>query len=261
VTTISDLAFSGCIGLTNVAIGSGVTSIGSFSFSGCGNLQDIVVDPGNLSFSSLAGVLFDKSQSTVVRYPEGKFGDYTIPVGVTGIADGAFLNCIGLTNIVFPDGATSIGNSAFFNCGNLTNFILPAGITAIGNGAFYNCDNLKGIYFRGDAPTSIGVSVLDFFTTVYYLSGSHGWDDPYALWPNALWLPQLQIAGGFPGSQTNRFDFRVNWASGMSIVMEASTNLLNWESMQTNTLDSDTEYFSDPHSTNYIRRFYRVHSP
>jgi hypothetical protein len=46
----------------------------------------------------------------------------------------------------------------------------------------------------------------------------------------------------------------------MVIVVEAATNLFNanWLPLQTNALTSDTYYFSDPESTNYPARFYRI---
>ena len=45
----------------------------------------------------------------------------------------------------------------------------------------------------------------------------------------------------------------------MSVVVEDCTNVNNpaWSPLQTNTLRSDTSYFSDPQLTNYPFRFYR----
>ena len=63
--------------------------------------------------------------------------------------------------------------------------------------------------------------------------------------------------------QTNQFGFNIAWASGQVVAVEACTDLANpiWSPLQTNTLSSDTPYFSDPHWTNYPARFYRVRSP
>jgi hypothetical protein len=65
------------------------------------------------------------------------------------------------------------------------------------------------------------------------------------------------------GVRTNRFGFDITWASGQVIVVEACTDLANaiWSPLQTNTLSSDSFYFSDSQWTNYPRRFYRVRSP
>ena len=43
VTSIGNTAFSKCTGLTNVTIGNGVTSIGDYAFSGCSRLTSITI--------------------------------------------------------------------------------------------------------------------------------------------------------------------------------------------------------------------------
>ena len=68
-------------------ISSGVTNIGSPVFLACFSLDAITVDPSNSFFSSVNGVLFNKSQSTLVQYPlAGIGGSYTIPSNVTSIS-------------------------------------------------------------------------------------------------------------------------------------------------------------------------------
>jgi len=61
--------------------------------------------------------------------------------------------------------------------------------------------------------------------------------------------------------QTNRFGFTISWATNISVVVEACTNLADWQPVQTNTLTGGTSYFSDPQWTNYPRRYYRLRSP
>ena len=64
------------------------------------------------------------------------------------------------------------------------------------------------------------------------------------------------------GVRTNQFGFNLNWASSeASVVVEASTDLINWQPVQTNTLTTGSAYFSDPQWTNYPGRFYRLRSP
>ena len=72
VTNISSNAFSYCASLTNVTIPNSVTSIGDAAFDACARLSSITVDPLNPLYSSLDGVLFDKSQTTLIRCPGGK---------------------------------------------------------------------------------------------------------------------------------------------------------------------------------------------
>lgn len=63
------------------------------AFSGDG-LAEIIVVEGNADYSSKDGVLFDKSQETLIYYPNGKTdAEYTVPAGVGIIGDIAFGGC------------------------------------------------------------------------------------------------------------------------------------------------------------------------
>jgi hypothetical protein len=87
VTSIGVSAFQGCTSLTSVTIPNNVTSIGGGAFYGCTGLSSIQVDTLNPSYSSVNGILFDKNQTTLVQYPDGLIGSYTIPNSVTSIGD------------------------------------------------------------------------------------------------------------------------------------------------------------------------------
>src|SRR5260370_14415735 len=89
VTSIGDHAFAGS-SITGVTIPSSVTNIGNIAFGYCFSLTNIMVDPLNSAFSSVDGAEFNQSQTTLVEYPDGKVGGYTIPNSVTTITDGAF---------------------------------------------------------------------------------------------------------------------------------------------------------------------------
>jgi hypothetical protein len=55
------------------------------------------------------GVLFDQLQTTLIQYPGGKTGGYTVPGSVTRIGDLAFFYCTGLTSVTIPASVTTIG--------------------------------------------------------------------------------------------------------------------------------------------------------
>jgi len=155
VTTIGDQAFAGCTSLTNLTLGSSVTSIGRSVFSQCTSLTAIIVNPQNTQYSSVAGVLFNKNQSTLIQCPGGKAGAYSIPNTVTSIETYAFRNCTGLTNVTIPNSVTSIGDDAFQVCTNLTSVTIPNSVTSIGYEAFYYCSGLTSVTI-GNAVTNIG---------------------------------------------------------------------------------------------------------
>ena len=120
--------------LTSVTIPSSVTSIGEGAFDDCTSLTAITVDTHNSFYSSVDGVLFNKSQTTLIQYPGAVAGNYTIPNSVTSIGDGAFDYCTSLTSVTIPNSVTSIGDDAFYSCTNLTSITIPAASPASGAG-------------------------------------------------------------------------------------------------------------------------------
>ncbi len=193
VTSLDDIAFFECTGLTGVTIPDGVTGIPGGAFIGCSGLTQIIVDDNNAQYSSLDGVLFNKDRSILYTYPGGKEGTYTISGNVTSIEDGAFYSCGKLTQITvdssngqyssldgvlfnkdrsillqcpggktgsytIPDGVTEIWEGAFYGCTGLNRINIPNSVTGIGAGAFCNCSGLIHI----NIPT--GVTMIDTAT-------------------------------------------------------------------------------------------------
>ena len=165
VTYLGDGAFEGCTNLSSVSIGTGVTGfslnlflnctslinltvpsniliINPEAFYGCLNLTNINIDSNNPNFTSIDGVVFNKNITTLVLYPIGKIGSYSIPNTVTSIGAESFLNCTNLTNITIPDSVTSIGFSAFSGCTGLTSITIPNSVTIISGSAFSGCTGL-----------------------------------------------------------------------------------------------------------------------
>ena len=99
--------------------------------------------------------------------------------------------------------------------------------------------------------------------TAYYLPGTTGWGATFGGCPTALWMPQVQTGDASFGVRTNQFGFNITGASGLTLVVEACTNMANpiWFPVETNTFTGDSSYFSDPQWTNYPNRFYRFRSP
>lgn len=146
VISIGNFAFGSCTGLKSITIPSSVTSIENNIFQDCTRLTNITVDSSNPSFCSESGVLFNKDKTTLIYYPRGKTGSYTIPDGVTAIGDYAFYYCSGLTSVTIPSSVTSIGESAFQHCTGLTSITIPNSVTSIVNLAFWDCDSLTIVY-------------------------------------------------------------------------------------------------------------------
>lgn len=237
VVSIGNMAFNFCASLTNVVIGTNVTTLGSGAFGyctsltavtipgsvtsygipfvGCNSMISIAVDGNNSIYSSLDGVVFNKTQTVLIEYPGGKSGNYTIPSSVntlgalafhscakltgisipysiTSIGSTAFSGCFGLTNVTIPSSVTNMEYGVFFNCPGLTSVTIGNGLVSMGNSVFYNCPGLTGVYFMGNAP-SLGGSTVFYNannTTVYRVSGAAGWPTVPGAWagrPTAFW--------------------------------------------------------------------------
>jgi hypothetical protein len=65
------------------------------------------------------------------------------------------------------------------------------------------------------------------------------------------------------GFSANQFGFSYAGSNGLTVVVEACTDLNApaWVPMLTNTITQGTSYFSDPQWTNYPARFYRLRAP
>jgi len=143
VTSIGQGAFFDT-GLTSTTIPYSVTSIGAGAFSSCTSLTAIDVHAANAAYSSVDGVLYNKNKTTLIKYPAGKTGTFTIPNSVTSIEDSAFAYCANLTSVTIPNSVASIGKEAFESCTSLTSVAIPNG-ASIGNTAFWKCTSLTSV--------------------------------------------------------------------------------------------------------------------
>jgi hypothetical protein len=61
-----------------------------------------------------------------------------------------------------------------------------------------------------------------------------------------------------PGFQGNQFGFTISGFPGQIVIIQASTNLVQWDSLATNTLTGTTFIFTDETSTGMAQRYYRA---
>lgn len=141
ITTISNLAFSGCSGLIDVIFENGLTTIGSGAFRNCIGLTNV-----------------------------------TIPDSVTNISNDAFNGCSEITSISLGSGLTTIGSNVFKSCSKLTSIVLPDSLKIVPYNAFAECNSLKDVTI-GSGTTQLEqysfpmVGKLD----VYYTGDIQSW--------------------------------------------------------------------------------------
>lgn len=162
--TIGDNAFANS-GLLRFDVTAWVKTLNGTAFFGDTKLTEINVAKENKNFMSDNGVLYNKTQSTVVAYPAGKNGEYSLPDSVTQIGGATFaftkltsmdfnnVNTIGasafaysaLQNAVLTDKITSIGKASFASCYNLSKLTIGSGLSTLPAGSFRSTYSLQSV--------------------------------------------------------------------------------------------------------------------
>ena len=177
-----------------------ITNINDYAFFFCSSPTAITVAVSNPAYCDQDGVLFDKRKTTLVAYPTGKAGDFTIPDGVVRFGRAAVRDCTALTSVIVPASTTNLGSGAFAVCRSLTSIVVaadnpaystrngvlfdkaqstlilfpggkvgdyavPAGVTQIVDGAFQCCQSLTGITIP-DGVTDTGSWVFNGCTAL-----------------------------------------------------------------------------------------------
>jgi hypothetical protein len=181
LASIGSSVFDGCK-LSSVALPQTLTNIGSLTFAGCLTLEQIKVDAFNSHYCDLDGVLFNKSQTTLIQCPAKRSGPYLVtntvatigeaafsgsslhridlPFGVTNIGVAAFSGATVVTNVDLPPTVTSIGAYAFSGCSNLLTAVIPDGVASIETYTFYKCTGLTNL--------SLGRGVVTIQVSAFY---------------------------------------------------------------------------------------------
>ncbi len=188
VTKILDI--NGADKLETLNISKTVKMFSANNFSNCASLKNVNAEKGE-TFMSVDGVLYSADGKSLVFFPPGRTGEFTVPDGVEFIGDYAFSKS-GLTKVTLPQGLSEIGGYAFrnseleeitlpdgletiekytFSGSKLKNVVLPAGLAKIDGFAFQGCP-IKSI----DLPeglTEIGMFAFsDTELTELYLPDS-----------------------------------------------------------------------------------------
>jgi len=187
-----DLGFSSYNNITKIIIGKNISYIGTNTtvisddtkelgddfFSLATSLITIEVSVENIKFSSNNGILYNKNQTILLRYPAGRTMSnnqsshrFVIPntviliykkafslnktlemvtfgENVEAVDDEAFSGCENLVSVNFDNSnIKSIGTKAFERCLNLSSVVLPIELERLGSSAFMGCSKLTYIYF------------------------------------------------------------------------------------------------------------------
>ena len=158
VTSIGNLAFYDCSGLTSVVIPNSVTSIGENAFNDCSKLK-VVVNLSNLTFTkgtyTNGGVAYYannvyEAQSCVVD------GDYIFSKSNDVNTLVAYCGSPQLKQLTLPDNCDGenyvIGDYLFYGLNNLISVTIGSGALSVGNNVFST--NPTKVIFLGNTPPS-----------------------------------------------------------------------------------------------------------
>lgn len=155
-TKIEADAFRNCSSLHTIEVPTLVESIKTSA--GCTALAEINVQAGNSHYSSKDGVLLSGDGKSILWFPMGKEGEYTLPSTITTVGDYAFRNCR-IETFRFADGLTSIGKYAFYNS-SVKEVSLPSTVKQIPTGLFQKCAYLTTVHL-GKNTELLGDYVFD----------------------------------------------------------------------------------------------------
>ena len=189
VTSIGDCAFCNCTGLTSIVIPDSVISIGMGAFSGCTGLNlripsgvmsisgwnlasvwglvAIEVDPLNPVYSSLQGVLYDKSQTTVILCPPGKAGSVTVPGTVASLGPEAFKYCVSPQHVYFLGDAPAYAGDVFERTAAVTIFYVAGSSGWESNLAGRSTVSWNGLFGAQTLEMHAGLTIIGEIGQVY----------------------------------------------------------------------------------------------
>ncbi len=202
-TGVAGYAFSGYANLTDISIPSSVISIGRDAFTGTtwyDNQPEGVVYAGNVAYT-YKGTMADNTSISLkdgtiaiadyAFYQSTGLTEINIPSTVSYIGSYAFRDCKNLTSIDISENVTKISSSAFAYCTGLTSISMPQKLKSIDETAFSGCTNLRSLVFTSDTPIPL-TDKLEINTNTKFIVPEASVNDYITTWQN-LYNPDEQI--------------------------------------------------------------------
>ena len=164
----------------------------AFEYGSATGLENIFVSENSPYYSSVDGMLCSKDGKTLIQFPLGRTGEYTIPDGIETIGTYAFWNAE-TEVIIVPESVRVLEAASFYNVEGTV--IIMGQLDSIGGSAFraFNTMKVKVIFMNGE-PKKVGPSYEMGYgpfaeqsggtIDVYYLKGT---ESKWTFDENGLW--------------------------------------------------------------------------
>lgn len=144
LASIGERAFA-FTGINEFYIPSGMNSLGGYAFYGSTGLRSVSIAGGNTTYQIISNAIYNVSGDTLIYYPAGLSGEYTIPEGTVNIGDAAFAYTRS-TMVQLNDGLKSIGKEGFAY-GRVGSASFPESLEVMGAYVYSNSNRLSSVTF------------------------------------------------------------------------------------------------------------------
>lgn len=148
-TTLEKDAFANCTSLSKIEIPASISNLQPSS--DCTALQEIQVSGANSNYKSQDGVLLNAAGTSIVWFPMGKRGAYSLPSTIAAIGSYAFKGC-SIEHFTLPDDITEMGQGVFMDS-KVKEVKLPAHLKRIPTSTFQGCTQLKVVRLGSKAES------------------------------------------------------------------------------------------------------------
>ena len=180
-----------CGGIKKIYVPSSVRCIAPGAIM-TGSLDSIIVDSANLYYQSIDGVLYSKTEPTLLSFPVNRKGHFDVPNWITCVGELAFTGSK-LSSITLPTTLRKIERYAFSFCNNMLTLHIPSSVSCIQGGAVVSCDIMHGLIID-----SLNTHYKIVENTIYSVDGDTliSFPSPELIWSTPNYDDILRIAEG-----------------------------------------------------------------
>lgn len=142
VTIIRDQAFFGCSRLRRMNIPRSLRAFETEHTPFPSSFSDLYGESD--CYQNRNGILYNSDMGELLLCYKDRV-KVEVPQTVKRIASQAFINRLGMKEIILPDGLETVGDAAFMGCTALTTLTIPHTVTAVGKRLCWGCHSLQKV--------------------------------------------------------------------------------------------------------------------